>query len=230
MGGGDFSVDLYDTEKWTRRYGIRPLSLSLHALTSAGLDHLLRWRPDGPVPFVQVARFRRFLIVIACFALCPLMPRPLLDDAFALTRSDDARDEAERTRVASELNDQISSGARARDVPARPRRRRRRPLRAVGRRGRARARLVDGARAARRAAARRGVPALGGRSAGTPPRKAPVLATARQRAPVPPRCWSAAAGRNDPCADTSAHARVSSQPVATVHRTPALVLRGGGAS
>jgi hypothetical protein len=53
-------------------------------------------------------------------------------------------------------------------------------------------------------AARRGVPALGGRSSGTPPRKAPVLATARQRAPVPPRCWPAAAGRNDPCADTSA--------------------------
>ena len=43
------------------------------------------------MPFVQVARLRRFLIDIACFALCPLMPRPLLDDAFELTRSDDAR-------------------------------------------------------------------------------------------------------------------------------------------
>ena len=228
MGGGDFSVDLYDTEKWTRRYGIRPLSLSLHALTSAGLDHLLRWRPDGPVPFVQVARFRRFLIVIACFALCPLMPRPLLDDAFALTRSDDARDDAERARDGAQRPDLLGS-ARSRCSSSSAST----PSPSASSRRTARTRPRASCRRRSRSAPRRGPTRCAG--ARRAERRYTSSKSARPRYRSPARASTssmlpAAAGRNDPCADTSAHARVSSQPVATVHRTPALVLRGGGAS
>jgi len=66
---------------------IRPLAAYMGRLGPA----LQRWRPDGPVPVVQVARLRRFLIDDACLAQCPLMPRSLLDDAYELTLVDGAR-------------------------------------------------------------------------------------------------------------------------------------------